>query len=275
MNAEKLYLDNLKLIDRIAAFVARRNHLNPDESAEFIQETRVRLLEDDYAIITKFQGRSAFSTYLTTVIGHLFHEYRVKQWGKWRPSAEAKRIGDKAVTLERMVTRDGFTFDEAVKVLTTPAGSQYTPRELEKIYRRLPTRPPRPVMVSGDVNPDVIATAADAYDRVQSSDREQLARKAITEMDLGITAMESEDRLILQMRYLGGLKVPDIARRIQRDQKWVYKRLDVLCAQLRRRLEAAALDRNLVNDLLDAETDLQFTALRHNEESAGHRPSHH
>lgn len=275
MNAEKLYLDNLQLIDRIAAFVARRNHLNPDESAEFIQETRVRLLEDDYAIITKFQGRSAFSTYLTTVIGHLFHEYRVKQWGKWRPSAEAKRIGDKAVTLERLVTRDGFTFDEAVKVLTTPAGSQYTPRELEKIYRRLPSRPARPVMVSGDVNPDIVTTAAEAYDRVQSSDRERLARKAITEMDLGITAMESEDRLILQMRYLGGLKVPDIAQRIQRDQKWVYKRLDALCAQLRRRLEAAALDRNLINDLLDAETDLQFTALRQNEESADHRPSHH
>jgi len=272
MNAEQLYIENLPLIDRIAAHVARRNNLNPDEKAEFVQETRVRLFESDYAIITKFQGRSQFSTYLTTVIGNLFHEYRVKQWGKWRPSAEAKRLGDKAITLERMITRDGFTFDEAVKILTTPAGSQYTPEELEHIYLCLPERAPRPIMVSGELNPDAAAVGADAHDLVETSDREQQARKAITEVDRAIASMEPEDRRILQLRYLGGLKVPEVARRIQREQKWVYKRLDTLYAQLRRRLEAAGLDRALINDLVNAQTDFSFAALRGGE-STVRRPS--
>src|SRR5688572_33281588 len=99
MSPEKLYLENLRSIERIAAFVARRNHLSADEAAEFIQEVRVRLLDDNYAIIRKFEGRSSLTTYLTTVINHLFHQCRVEMWGKWRPSAEAKRLGNKAITL--------------------------------------------------------------------------------------------------------------------------------------------------------------------------------
>src|SRR6185295_1916310 len=110
MNPEETYLQHLPTIERIASFVARRNHLNADEAAEFTQEVRFRLFDGDYAIIRKFEGRSLFSTYLTTVIGRLFHQWRVEQWGKWRPSAEAKRLGDKAIALERLLSRDGYTF---------------------------------------------------------------------------------------------------------------------------------------------------------------------
>src|SRR6185503_1033291 len=101
-----------------------------------------KIFEDDYGIIRKFEGRSSFSTYLTTVILRLFHQWRVEQWGKWRPSAEAKRLGDKAITLERLITRDGFTFDEAVKVLTVRDGGLSPVAELEALYVRLPLRTP-------------------------------------------------------------------------------------------------------------------------------------
>src|SRR5689334_7815875 len=126
MNPETTYLEHRESIERIAAFVARRGHLNADESAEFVQIVSYKLFEDDWAIIRKFEGRSSFTTYLTTVIARFFHQWRVEQWGKWRPSAEAKRLGDKAITLERLITRDGFTFDEAVKVLTIRDGAMCT-----------------------------------------------------------------------------------------------------------------------------------------------------
>lgn len=262
MAAKDLYLEHLRSIERIAALVARRNHLNADEAAEFVQEVRVRLLDDDYAIIRKFQGRSLFTTYLTTVIGHLYHQYRVEQWGKWRPSAEAKRLGDKAITLERLITRDGYTFDEAVKVLTTPGGSQYTVSELEAIYLRLPERGPRPVMISGDVVPDVVAVEAEADERVSRKDREHSARKAAKSIDSATAMMGSEDRLMLQMRFCGAMKVPEIARRLQRDQKWVYKRLDALCAKMRKKLEADGLDQEQIGELLNTQTDLKFGFFR-------------
>ena len=250
MSPKELYIENLRAIERIAAFVARRNHLCHDETLEFIQEVRVRLLDDDYAVIRKFEGRSSFTTYLTTVISRLFHQYRVEQWGKWRPSAEAKRLGDKAIVLERLVSRDGYTFSEAVQVLTTPGSSQYTVSELESIYLRLPQRGPRPMLVLGDVSPEAASVDADAEHRVASRDRARCARRAVQALDCFMATMAPEDRLILQMRFWDGLKVPDIARRLHLDQKKVYKRLDRLFVAMRAALERAGVDHAQVRLLL-------------------------
>ena len=274
MSPEDLYLQNLRSIERIAAFVARRNHLNADEASEFTQEVRVRLLDDNYAVIRKFEGRSSFTTYLTTVIVRLFHQYRVEQWGKWRPSAEAKRLGDKAITLERLVTRDGFTFDEAVKVLTTPAGSPYTLPELEAIYLRLPHRGPRPVVISGEVSPDAAAVDAEAEDRVETADRQRSARKAATAIDGLMESMDAEDRLILQMRFWDALKVPDIAQRLHVEQKKVYKRLDRLFGVMRSALEQAGVGKAELGTLLSrGDQEIHFKFFEKTGEIRPFRPS--
>lgn len=249
MNPEEKYLQNLRTIERIAAFVARRHHLESSEAEEFVQEVRVRLLDDDYAIIRKFEGRSTLSTYLTTVIGRLFTQWRVEQWGKWRPSAEAKRLGDKAVTLERLLSRDGFTLSEAVGVLTT-GSSPYTITELKALYLRLPPRNPRPIVVAEDKIPDVVTVEADAYERIEAVDRGRTLREAVHKMDDFIQKMDPEDRLILQMRFWEGRRVPDIARILHLDQKKLYKRLERLFLLIRRELESAGLSQSDIAGLL-------------------------
>lgn len=274
MSPEETYLQHLRSIERIAAFVAKRNRLNADEAAEFTQEVRVRLLDDDYAIIRKFEGRSQFSTYLTTVILRLFHEWRVEQWGKWRPSAAARRLGDKAIAFERLMTRAGYTFQEAVRELTTPAGSPYTIAELEAYYLRLPLRAPRPIVVSDEELPESVAANAAADDLVERDDRLRVARHAVRVMDALLGAMDAEDRLILQMRFWHALKVPDIARRLHRDQKKVYKRLDHIYKTLRKKLEAAGVRKSEIAALLmQGEGDLHF-AVFDSEENALRDPSH-
>ncbi|HET7433170.1 MAG TPA: sigma-70 family RNA polymerase sigma factor [Thermoanaerobaculia bacterium] len=250
MTAEEQFLQNITTIERICAFVCRRNHLVGDEAADFTAEVKLKLVEGDYGIIRKFEGRSSFSTYLTTVIQRLFHQYRVEQWGKWRPSAEAKRLGDKAITLERLITRDGLTLDEAVKTLTTPQSSCYTVAELESIYLRLPLRNPRPVLVSEEVSPDAAAVDAEADDRVMARDRERAARSTMAALDVSLDKLDVEDRQILKMRFWEGQKVPEIARRMQLDQKKVYKKLDKLFLMLRRELERAGIRSSDVEPLL-------------------------
>lgn len=274
MTAEQTYLQHLRTIERIAASVGRRSHLNGDECAEFTQEVRVRLLENDYAVIRKFEGRSSFSTYLTTVIQRLFHQWRVEQWGKWRPSAEAKRLGDKAITLERLLTRDGFTLGEAVKILTTPGGSQYTVAEIEAIYIRLPLRNPRPILVSDELLPDAASVAAEADDRIETRDQERTARHAATTMDGLLEHMDAEDRLILQLRFWDALKVPEIARTLHIEQKKLYKRLDKLFLTLRRGLENAGLSKRDVGTLLSrGDQDIHLDVLPKGEKP-GPGPSH-
>jgi RNA polymerase sigma factor (sigma-70 family) len=274
MTPEETYLTHLRTIERIAAFVARRNRLNRDECAEFVQEVRVRLLDDDYSVIRKFEGRSSFSTFLTTVIVRLFHQWRVEQWGKWRPSAEAKRLGDTAITLERLLSRDGYTFAEAVNVLTTQEGSRHNVAELESIHLRLPLRTPRPVMTSDAVASEMIGVEPDAEVELESRDRREAARRAARSMDELLESMPAEDRLILQMRFWHALKVPEIARTLHVDQKKLYKRLDKLFLHLRRGLETAGLTRSDVAGLLQhGDQDIRLEAMDGAEfQSAG--PSH-
>ncbi|HEX8254343.1 MAG TPA: sigma-70 family RNA polymerase sigma factor [Thermoanaerobaculia bacterium] len=274
MTAEETYLQNLSTIERIARCVAHRYHLNPDDAAEFTQEVRVRLLDDDYAVFRKFEDRSKLSTYLTTVIIRLYQQWRVEQWGKWRPSAEAKRLGEKAIVLERLLSRDGYSFGEAVRVLTTPSGSQFTVAELEAIYFRLPTRVPRPMPVSDELLPETVADEAETDERVQARDRERAARRAASTMDGLLGELEAEDRLILQMRFWDARKVPDIAQALQIEQKKIYKRLEKLFITLRRGLERAGVSQSDVAGILTGgDQELNFDTVS-SSEIGGSRPSH-
>jgi len=242
MTPEETFLKNIETIEAICRSVCRKSHVRPDEVADFTQEVKVRLIEDDYAIMRKFKGRSSFSTYLTTVITRLYYEYRNKLWGKWRPSAEAKRIGEKAITLERLISRDGLTFAEAVQVLTTRKGSPYTVAELEAIYKRLPPRTPRPKFVSDDDTPEA-AGESDASDRVRESEQERTERVTNEIVQQAMETLSDEDRLILRMWFWEGRTAPEIASRLHMEQKKVYKQLKKLCAILREALERAGIRR--------------------------------
>ena len=273
MNPEHIYLENLPTIERVAAHVARRNHLRVDEAEDFVQEVCLRLMADDYAVIRKFEGRSLFATYLTTVIGRIYHQLRVEMWGKWRPSAKARQLGDKAITLERLLTRDNLTFDEAVKELTTPSGSQFTAAELEAIHLRLPRRTPRPRLVAEDTIPDI--AAVEDEDPVERQDRECARRKVNAEVDRLMDSMDAEDRLILQMRFWHEVKVTDIARRLQIDQKKLYKRLDRLFGAMRRELERAGFQKSDLASLLgEGDQEIRFQFLKKGGETRPFRPSH-
>jgi RNA polymerase sigma factor for flagellar operon FliA len=277
MTAERTYLESLQVIEQIASFEARRHHLSADELVEFTQVVRVRLLDDDYAIIRKFEGRSTFRTYLHTVIKHLFQEWRTGLWGKWRPSAEARRLGDKAIVLERYLTRDGYTFSEAVNILTTPASSQYTVCELEAIYVRLPVRNPRLTFVSDEVTPEgMIAVDAEADERVEMHDRERAARGVAEAVDRLIATMDPEDRAILQLRFWQALKAPEIAQRLHMDQKKVYKRLDKLFEAMRSALEADGITQSDVGEILSrGDQEIRFTFPHPGGEIHPFGPSHH
>jgi RNA polymerase sigma factor (sigma-70 family) len=246
MNAEELFLANVPTIDRIAAFICRRHHV-ADDAEEFAAQVKLDLIERNYEIVRKFEGRATFSTYLTTVMHRLFYQDRVREWGKWRPSAEAKRLGDGAIALEKLLTRDGFTFGEAVRKMT--ADGERSVAELEAIHLRLPPRQSRPMLVSEDSVSDV-ASSVSAEDSLESHDREQSARAAVRVLDEVIATFDPEDRLILQLRFWHARRVADIATDLHLDQKKTYKRIDKLLARLRGALERAGLSRSIIEDVV-------------------------
>jgi RNA polymerase sigma factor (sigma-70 family) len=262
MNPQEIFLSNIALIERITAFVCRTNRLNSTASEDFASEVKLALIVNDYDIIRKFEGRSTFSTYLTTVIQRLFYQQRVKEWGKWRPSAEAKRMGEKAVTLERLLTRDGFSFAEARQFLTAGNGPGYDPAELEAMHLRLPARQARPKLVEQDSEVEGIADEHRTDAALLHLERERTARLAAGVIDEAIGKLESEDQLILRLRFWHAWTAPKIASRLPMEQKKVYKRIEKLMSTMRRALERAGVARSDIDDLLsDGDHDLQFSAL--------------
>jgi RNA polymerase sigma factor (sigma-70 family) len=250
-NPETTYLQHLESIERIAAHIARRNHLTADEAEEFVQFVRVKLFENDYKIIRKFEGRSSFSTYVTTVFLRLFQQWRVELWEKWRPSAEARALGEKAIALERMLSLDGFTFSEAVTVLTQRHPQSFSVEELEAIYIRLPLRKPRPMLLSDEHVLAELPSEDSAEERVHAGEREIALRSAAAGLDRAIGDFSPEDRLILQLRFWNGRKVPEIARIMGLEPRKIYTRLEGLFKTLRRALEDAGIDHAAVGELMD------------------------
>jgi hypothetical protein len=107
LDYRSLLVDHLDLVERLIHYVAQRHHLPPAEIDDFASLVRYRLIERDFAILRKFEGRSAIATYLTTVIERIYLDFGNARWGKWRASAAARRLGDVAMRLEEQVVRDG------------------------------------------------------------------------------------------------------------------------------------------------------------------------
>src|SRR4051812_20068245 len=116
---ETLLVSELDTIERIISFVASRRRLRPDDAEEFAAHVKMKLVEKDYVILRKFEGRSSLRTFLTVVIQRLFVDYTAAKWGRWRPSAEARRAGDVGVMLDELLWRDGYSLDEACEILAT------------------------------------------------------------------------------------------------------------------------------------------------------------
>ena len=248
---EALLTDNLGWVDRVAASVCRRHGLDPDERDEFAGWARMRLVEDDYAVLRKFRGESAITTYLTVVVTMLFRDYRVSRWGRWRPSAAARRAGDVAVRLETLVHRDGYRVDQAGEMLRAAGHTDLPDRELVRLLATLPPRTaPRPVEV-GEAPLEVLPSSAAADARVEEEDADRERSAAEVALRGALEGLPAEDRVIVRMRVWDGLSVADISRALNVPQKPLYRRLEKIFGRLREQMEGAGVTRDDVRRMLD------------------------
>ncbi len=247
---EQRFVSHVEQVERVIAFVARRRRLTPDETDEFRSVVRLKVVEDDYAVFRKFEGRSSLQTYLTVVVQRLYLDYRTSLWGKWRPSAEAKRLGPAALLLERLTARDGLSFDEACHHMRTNCGVTESDAELYALSTKIPARVARRFTDDGAL--DATVSAPPAGDTVEQSEHAASAVRASEALGRAMAELPERDRLILQLRFEQGLQVSQIARMIHEEQKPLYRQLEQLLRRLRERLHALGVDRDAVAGWLGA-----------------------
>jgi RNA polymerase sigma factor (sigma-70 family) len=244
---EALFVSHLGWIERVAAAVCRRHGSSREDTEDFSSWAKLKLIEDDYAVFRKFRGESSITTYLTVVIAMLFRDYRTQHWGRWRPSAAARRHGAVAVRLETLVYRDHLRLEQAAEVLRTAGQTDLPDRELARLLCELPARRPgRPVQVGSEPLAD--APAADRADDLVTADETEAGRKLL---DGVLRRLPPEDQVMLRMRFWEGMSVADIARGLGLPQKPLYRRMDRALASLRGYLEESGVSRDGARAALD------------------------
>lgn len=239
---EALFVSHLPVVEKILGAVCRRHGLSGDAADEFGGWAKLRLVENEYAVLAKFRGESSLPTYLTVVLSMLFREYRVQEWGRWRPSAVAKRAGAFSIRLESLVARDGMTVAAAGQLLRTAGETTLSDRELADLVAQFPRRTPlRPVQA---IEPPVTVEGPERADQIVDAE-ESAAESAATRraLDVALETLPPEDRLIVRLHYMESMSVADIARGLALPQKPLYRRLERALGVLRAGLERAGLSR--------------------------------
>lgn len=257
---EQTFLAHLPLIERVARHTCRRHHLAAQDAEEFESALKLKLIADDYAAIRKFQGRSSLPTFLTAVIQHYFLDYLDHLWGRWRPSAEARRLGPIAVQLERMLTAESLTLGEACELLRTNRRVAMSVEQLEDLASRLPARTAR--RFTGEEALAALPSAAQADDLVDLSERNRLRSRIEGGLAKALARLAEEDRLILRMNVQDGLTVTSIARTLGLDAKTLYRRLEQVRRDLRQSLTAQGIQATDVDTLLGEEPPRSRAILR-------------
>jgi RNA polymerase sigma factor (sigma-70 family) len=239
--AEALFLEHLPTIDRLLTSVSRRQRLSREAAEDFGSWAKMRLIQDGYAILRKFRGESAITTYLAVVLSLLLRDYRVQEWGRWRPSAAAQRAGSVAVRLEVLVRRDGLTLTSAGQVLRTSGATQLADRDLAALLSTLPERDPlRPVTVGVETLAEVPAPdSADGIIDAEAAAADR--RRALNALEQALAGLSDEDRLIVRMHFWRDMSVADIARALGVAQKPLYRRIERALKTVRVRCVAAGI----------------------------------
>jgi len=211
---------------------------------------KLRLVENDYAILRSYEGRSSFRTYISMVVQRMALDYRIHEWGKWHASAEAKRLGELAAELEQILQRDGRTIDDALLLLQSNHEG-VTRESLQQLAAKLPARAPRRRSIPlDDAAPEMLTHPGAADEPLLADDRRRASKEVSEMMSSALARFGEEDQLILQLRFEQGLTVAQIARVLRLDQKLTYRRIERIMREIRRQLERAGITARDVDDLI-------------------------
>ena len=266
--SHEIYLAHADLIERTLASVCRRHSVYGADAEDFSSTARLHLLEDDYAVLRRFEGRSSLPTYLTVVITRQFQDWRNAKWGKWRPSAEARRLGPTAVRLETLIVRDGLSLDEAYEQMRTHHQVTESRQAVEALAARFPIRHKRSFVDEAVI--DTLPTALPPPDAVVAGrDAAAVAHDVSGLLATEFRKLPAQDRLILKMRFEDDCPIADIARALRLEAKPLYRRIEKLLTTLRTSLEAAGMTATAI---AGAMTDRGFDFLEAGESRGEVRP---
>ena len=245
---EVLLLQRVSLIESTIEASARRHRLRPEESQDLYSQVMLKLIAKDFAVLRSFEGRSSWRTYLRVVIERVWLDHRNHEWGRWRPSAVARRLGETAVRLERRINRDRLEAHEAVRELAMSGFASVS--ELEDLSALLPRRAPRR-FVSAEDEYVTLREPETADSRLERGEGRRDAAQLRAALDQALGELPAEERRLLGLRFARGFTVRRIASDSGLEERPLYRRFERLLRRLRHRLEARGFEWLQVGEVLE------------------------
>lgn len=247
---EEIFLENLEYIERVVAHSCRTSKFSPQDAEDFEGHVKLKLIDDDYAVIRKFRGDkgATLQTYLAMVIKHSLFDYKNHIWGKHHASAEAKRLGPVAVRLEILTVRDRYSFEEACEILRTNEGVDMSMTELADLWTKLPHRAPKQ-----EVGEDPLlfepAKEPRPDQELLKKEGETFRRRVYMGLKRALDTLPNDDHLLVKLWLR--FSIADIARIHKVDQKPLYRQMRRILADLRKALERQGVRREEIKSFLD------------------------
>ena len=253
---EKLLLEHLGAIERFAARLARNSGFRDAEVDDFVGSVRLKLVDENYAVLRRHRGESSLRGYLKMVVGNLLRDERNHLLGKYRPSVVATRRGPDAVQLDRFVRRDGLDTETAIRMVRERHPRGRSADELRRLADALPERRSRRF-----VSDDVLAERGEVGDAEQRAQRDQdlaVHRRVESTLVLALAELPGEDRWILELIFRRGLPISKIARLLKVDQRSLYTRRDRCLRAIRGAMRDAGLTLSTVRDILGWDLEIEW-----------------
>jgi RNA polymerase sigma factor (sigma-70 family) len=252
MEPSEVFLRNLPLIERVIAGVCRRARLSRADAEDFASAAKLALIEEDYAVLRRWEGRSSLAGYLTVVVQRLLSDERMRRLGRWHASAEASRLGPAGVLLETLVQRDRRSIDEALP-LARAIEPSLTREAAVAMVARFPQRVGRPRAVDLDETDPGALVASDRADELAlKNEARRLSQRAGETVRHTLDELPLEDRMLIKLRFGSGLAISDVSRMLRLPQRPLYRRIEALLERLRRVLLEAGIDTSALRQILGA-----------------------
>lgn len=221
----------------VIRYVTRNSGLAPADAEDFAQTVHLKLLERNYAPLTRFSGRSSLRTFLTVVVKRLLLDWRNASYGRWRPAAESRRHGEDAIALDRLIGRDGHPAAEAIAILEHRQDAP-CPDTLRALAARLSTRRRFELLSVEDVQ-----TLGDCkfQDPIEAANQSADHRRTMDALRQAYQTLDAADRRILRLRFKDNMTITAIAALLGTPVKPMFRQVQRILNTLRRELAASAI----------------------------------
>lgn len=239
---EALFVGTLPEIEAAARAVGRRFRLSPHEVEDFASVVKLKMVENGYRVLARFEGRSSFRTYVQTVVARQFLDLHRKEQGRWRASARALRLGVPAVNMERLMYTQGLSAEQAIREVSLDPKCLLPHEELARIAQTLPPRAARPrrrPMCLDEMGGAEVATDEGTPEEQLVSSRE--GDRAGRAIEAAMARVSAQELRVLRMRFELGLTVADIARTLGLNARRLYRSVDSALRRLRGGIEEQGL----------------------------------